>query len=70
MNDVFQFIQLKNSDGVDVILNVNNIVAIHATENGCYIRTMITDFRVSLNMTVDEFSILLPDLVKIGDINK
>lgn len=70
MNDVYQFIQLKNSDGVDVILNVNNIVAIHATENGCYIRTTISDFRVSINMTVEEFSLLLPDLIKIEDINK
>lgn len=69
MNEEFKFLFIEISEGKKVILNINQIVAVVSTSNGCYIKTTNSEYNVALKITIDEFYELLPSGIKTEEIN-
>jgi len=64
-----KFIQAVTSDNKPCIINIDQIVAIKKTENGCIVKTPNPDFSIPLNTSFDDLITMLPSLIKIEDIN-
>ncbi len=70
MNEKYsKFIQVKNSDERLTIINVDHIVSIKETNNGCIVKTTNSNYGIPLKMSIESISIMLPSVLKIDEIN-
>lgn len=70
MNEEYsKFIQVKNSDERLTIINVDHIVSIKETDNGCIIKTTSSNYGIHLKMSIESISLMLPSVLKIDEIN-
>lgn len=70
MNEEFKFLMINNTEGKKVVLNINQIVGVYSSPNGCYVKTTNPDFNVALNILIEEFYELLPDGIKAEEVNR
>lgn len=69
MKEEFKFIRLKNSDGDEIVINVDQIVSIRKNEDGCYIKTTLEKAGISTNVDFETVISLLPSVLSIKEIN-
>lgn len=67
MEEKFNFIELVDKRGRLLAINIDQIVSISKTQHGCYIVT--TKGGISTNESFEKILMLLPSVIKVGDIN-
>lgn len=70
MDEDVKFIQVLDSFGKPIVLNIDQIVGFNKTETGCFLRTTNSDYCVNLKTTFEELITMLPSVMKLEDINQ